>query len=380
MKENIYRKPRLAIISDTAMYMRSNVFIFEPVLREISYFSHLFTNIIWFGFGHQKPSPKNTKKEIPDNLELFTVKPCGGNTYVKKMGIIFFVPYYTHKIIQLIKKSDIIHTRGPSIPALLTILISFFYPKKKYWHKYAGNWQIDSKTLSYRIQRWLLMKKIPGKVIVSSRNKLDSQHILSWPNPCLTEKEISFNKQCGLNKKFDGKLIFCFVGRLEESKGFHVLLDAFSNLENIGWISKLHCVGKGSESEKYEKITQKNNISIIFHSILSRQELNQIYKESHFIILPSISEGFPKVLAEASSFGCIPIIPSIVSITNYINATECNGIILKGLSSNEIIKTIIRLDKDRHRLQTIAFNALNTARGFTYERYNQKIKKQFFCD
>ena len=130
MKENIYRKPRLAIISDTAMYIRSNVFIFEPVLREISYFSHLFTNIIWLGFGHQKPSPKNTKKEIPDNLELFTLKPCGGNTYVKKMGIIFFVPYYTHKIIQLIKKSDIIHTRGPSIPALLTILISFFYPKK----------------------------------------------------------------------------------------------------------------------------------------------------------------------------------------------------------------------------------------------------------
>ena len=86
MKENIYRKPRLAIISDTAMYIRSNVFIFEPVLREISYFSHLFTNIIWLGFGHQKPSPKNTKKEIPDNLELFTVKPCGGNTYVKKMG------------------------------------------------------------------------------------------------------------------------------------------------------------------------------------------------------------------------------------------------------------------------------------------------------
>ena len=100
----------------------------------------------------------------------------------------------------------------------------------------------------------------------------------------------------------------------------------------------------------------------------------------YFIIFPSKSEGFPKVLAEASSFGCIPIISPISSITNYINETESNGIVLKNLSSNEIIETIMRLDQDRHHLKNIAVNAINTARGFTYERYNKKIKKQFICD
>ena len=79
---------------------------------------------------------------------------------------------------------------------------------------------------------------------------------------------------------------------------------------------------------------------------------------------------------------CTParIFSPISSITNYISDTASNGIVLKNLSSNEIIETIMRLDQDRHHLKIIAVNAINTARGFTYERYNKRIKKQFICD
>ena len=317
---------------------------------------------------------------MPLNLTLIPVKYSGGSSIFSKILILFYSPYYLINILRIIIRSDIVFTRGPSMPALLAILLSFLFSNKKYWHKYAGNWQIGSKTLTYRLQRWLLIKKIPGTVIISGRNKSDLSHVLSWKNPCLTEQEIGSNTEYGLNKKFDGKLVLCFVGRLEESKGFSVLLDAFVDLDKTDWISKLHCVGEGPEREKYEKGTQKNNASIIFHGLLDREELYKIYQESQFIIFPSKSEGFPKVLAEASSFGCIPIISPISSITNYINETESNGIVLKNLSSNEIIETIMRLDQDRHHLKNIAVNAINTARGFTYERYNKKIKKQFICD
>ena len=171
MPKYLSEKPVLAIISDTVMYRGKNIYVFEPVLREVNSFADLFSKIHWLGFGHHKLPPKNTKKEIPENIKLLVVRPCGGNTIFKKINEIVFIPYYIFKVIQLLKKSDIIHTRGPSIPVLLTILLSFFYPHKKYWHKYAGNWQIRSKGISYRLQRWLLLKKIPGKVFVSERNK-----------------------------------------------------------------------------------------------------------------------------------------------------------------------------------------------------------------
>ena len=377
MSQYISEKPSLTIISDTAMYSSDSIFVFEPVLREVDSFRYLFSNINWLGFRDQGPPPQNASKTLSNNLKLLQVKPCGGNTYFKKIIIIIFVPYYTYMILKLIKRSDIIHTRGPSIPALLTIISSFFYPSKKYWHKYGGDWQLGSKTISYKLQRWLLMKKVPGRVVVAARNEFDPPHILSWENPCLTEKEIHYNKQYGLNKKFNGKLIFCFVGRLEESKGFPLLLDAFSKLDDIDWISKMHCVGEGPKRGMFEKKTERNQTPIIFHGLLNRQALNQIYKESHIIILPSKSEGFPKVLAEASSFGCIPIISPIPCITNYINATKNNGIILNDLSLDEIIKTIMKLDKDRLHLNKISLNAINTSNLFTYERYNKNIKKTF---
>jgi len=373
MSQDISKKPVLAIISDTSMYRREEAFIFEPVLREISYFSGLFNNIIWLGFSRSIPPPSNAKKINGNNIKLLVVRPCGGNTYLKKLGIILFIPYYVFKIIRLVKKSDVIHTRGPSIPAMLTILISFFYPYKKYWHKYAGNWQLGSKALSYRFQKWLLMKKIPGKVIVSKKNNLDPPHILSWPNPCLTEKEIMINKEFGIKKIFSGKLTFCFVGRLEKSKGLSALLEAMDNLDKITWIDKLHCVGEIIDENIISKYSPSNKNSVVYHGILDRLELNKIYAESHFIILPSESEGFPKVLAEASSFGCIPIVPPIKSILFQINEEKQNGIVLKNTTPQEIKETIENLHYRRNEFPELSKKAMWDVEKFSYEKYNHRI-------
>ena len=47
---------------------------------------------------------------------------------------------------------------------------------------------------------------------------------------------------------------------------------------------------------------------ILMLGALNREEIFQIYKESHAIILLSKSEGFPKVIMEAGAFGCVPIV------------------------------------------------------------------------
>ena len=374
MSQNLSRKPILAIISDTSMYIKDEMFVFEPVLREVRSFSNLFNKIIWLGFNRSMLPPLNAKLATGNNyIELLAVKPCGGKSYIKKIGVILLIPYYFLKIIRLVKKSDVIHTRGPSIPAMLTIFISFLYPNKKYWHKYAGNWQLESKAISYRFQKWLLLKLIPGKVIVSQKNKLDPPHILSWLNPCLTEKEITINKKLGIKKYYKDKFVLCFIGRLEEAKGFPALLDAISNLNQIHCIDKVHFVGEKTEPYILNNNKSPNDIEIIFHGTLDRLRLNQIYADSHFIILPSKSEGFPKVLAEASSFGCIPIIPPIPSIISQVNEKNKNGIILPDITSQGILNTIMGLHKIKNELSTFSVNAMENARKFSYEKYYEQI-------
>ena len=59
LEKDIKRKPILGIISDTSFYLGTDISIFEPVLREVSAFSPLFSQIYWFGYGHNIKCPDN---------------------------------------------------------------------------------------------------------------------------------------------------------------------------------------------------------------------------------------------------------------------------------------------------------------------------------
>ena len=60
------------------------------------------------------------------------------------------------------------------------------------------------------------------------------------------------------------------------------------------------------------KLLGKNNDNIdiplgINIDYLGFIDPKNIYAKSHFFLLASFQEGYPKALAEAKSFGCVPI-------------------------------------------------------------------------
>ena len=58
--------------------------------------------------------------------------------------------------------------------------------------------------------------------------------------------------------------------------------------------------GDGPDRNEFELNAENiKNIKINFTGAIFRQELNEYYKKCHIIILPSLSEGFPKVITEA---------------------------------------------------------------------------------
>lgn len=355
------------------MYEYHDKFVFEPVLREVENFSYLFSKIKWLGFERKKAPPLNTKMVNNKKIDIIPVKSSGGKGILKKIGVILLIPYYFIKIFNLISKADVIHTRGPSVPALIAIILLFFYPNKKKWYKYGGSWQIVSKSYSYRFQRWLLLKNKFSKVIVGRKNKSDPDFIYNWLNPCLTKKEIIFNNKIGRKKVFNNKFILCFIGRLELEKGFYELHKAITKLPLRNSIKKVHFVGDMSKIQKILKKEVCNNIELHYHGILGRNKIDEIYKDSHFIILPSKSEGFPKVLAEAASFGCIPIIPPIDSILKVFNEENKNGFILKSTNHKDIINVLITLEKAGVDLSNFSRNSIKSSELFSYDNYNEKI-------
>ena len=128
-----------------------------------------------------------------------------------------------------------------------------------------------------------------------------------------------------------------------------------------------------------KKKVKDSNLQIFFHGLINRRKLNKIYSKAHFIILPSASEGFPKVLAEAASFGCIPIIPKIDSILIHMSELNNNAIELKSTGERSILETINSLPNRKNIYLEISNNLRNYSELFTYEKFNRKIEEHFIA-
>ena len=114
------------------------------------------------------------------------------------------------------------------------------------------------------------------------------------------------------------------------------------------------------------------NINIKFHGAIDRESLFNIFKSSHFLLLPSKSEGFPKVVAEAANFGCIPIVSSTSSIPHYIQ-NEKNGFLWRRNKTTfeELLKLI--LEKNNFNFDSIKNEAYQLAENFNYSKYASRI-------
>ena len=65
MSENISKRPKLLIVSDTAMRLDNNVFkAFEPVVREIDNFRDLFESITWIGYDFTLDESRRSMREL----------------------------------------------------------------------------------------------------------------------------------------------------------------------------------------------------------------------------------------------------------------------------------------------------------------------------
>ena len=357
MPKYLPKQSKLTVISDTAMSgIPDKIAAFEPVVREIDQLSAGFKSVDWLGYRWYSSSPVNHKIPSSKILRMIGVHATGGNTFKDKISILTHLPMYLSRILNLIEKNNIVYSRGPSVPALLVILLSFFYKNKIFLHKYAGGWDLEPVPFSYSFQRWLLKKQKRGHVLVSAALENDSSCIVSLPNPCLEKEEIRAGYSAMKLKIYSNGLRICFVGNCVFSKGIFNVLDILNILADEKKLAKCIIAGFGDENELRSRLNHRANKLTAIVGVLSRADLNQVYANSHFILLPSRSEGFPKVLAEAAAFGCIPVVSKLPGI-NKIIQNNVNGILLEDLHVEKIVDKLKDVWADQAYMKKMAKDA-----------------------
>lgn len=283
------------------------------------------------------------------------------------------IPLIIFKIIGAMAKSDHIHIRCPGNIGLIACIVQIFFPNKQKSAKYAGNWDPGAQQpWSYKLQKFILQNTLLTKninVLVYGDWQNQTKNITPFFTATFSNKDSIIR-----NKIFSPPYKFLFVGKLVEGKNPLFAIQVVQGLAKKGISSELVICGDGlikEELHKYVKLNKIENL-IQFKGNLALEALKDLYKQSHFLILASKSEGWPKAIAEAMYFGCIPI-ATPVSCVPWMMGDGKRGFIVEGdiPSAIEYIMPNLLYPK---KLEKMSIEAQNWSQQYTMEKFEAEIK------
>ncbi len=311
----------------------------------------------------------------------------------------FKIPLIVYKVFGGMYRSDHIHLRCPGNIGLIASIVQILFPKKPKTVKYAGNWDPNAiQPWSYRLQKWILNNTFltrNAKVLVYGNWPNQSKNILPFFTASFSEEEKS-----EIHKEFNPPYKLLFVGSLVPGKNPFFAIQVAEVLMGKGIPVKLELYGDGSLKKDLQAFIETKNLEP-FVCLMGNQKqevLKEAYKNSHFLVLASKSEGWPKAVAEAMFFGCIPVVTAVSCVRWMLNYGE-RGIIIstkenrkenkekrlveksgeKRMESQEVlngtVKKILELIKDQEKMKRMSIAGQKWSQQYTLEKFESEIKK-----
>lgn len=160
------------------------------------------------------------------------------------------------------------------------------------------------------------------------------------------------------------------VGRLGHEKGIEFLIEAVSGLLREGLEAELHIVGEGEEREPLQGMASRMMLGskVFFRGIVPHgRELDEVFLETDIFVLPSISEGIPKVVLEAMSKG-VPVVATQVGGVPDIIEDGVTGLLIPAKSPEAIIESVKLLLDDHELRYRLVKNAYDVVRDHTVDK------------
>jgi glycosyltransferase involved in cell wall biosynthesis len=167
-----------------------------------------------------------------------------------------------------------------------------------------------------------------------------------------------------------------WVGRFIGLKGVEILLTAFAAQRRDGLDVELTLVGDGPLRQSLEQQVVALGLDGVVHFagfVLPGPELDRIYSEHDLFVLPSLSEGFPKVLLEALVHG-LPVLGTTVGSVPRVIQDGGNGLLVPPGDAGRLGSALSRLVNDPASWRRMSDGAMASARLYTLERQLAQIE------
>lgn len=314
-----------------------------------------------------------------DNLKFLPI-PAFSLTSIRALfKTLVQLPSILWIIYKAMKKADHIHLRCPGNIGLLGCLAQILFPNTPKTAKYAGNWDPNAKQpLSYRLQKWILSNTFLTRnmqVLVYGEWKGSSKNIKPFFTASYKEsdkEDVSLRK---VLRQTQDVIRFLFVGTLAEGKRPLYAVQLVEGMLNSGFPIRLDLYGEGKERPALEAYIKEKDLgeNIVLHGNQTAMTVQKAYQKSHFLLLPSKSEGWPKVVAEAMFWGCVPVASAVSCVSNMLD-DGTRGIVLT-MNFEDDVRQLEQCVLHEEQYHAKAEAAIVWSRKYTLDYFETEIKR-----
>ena len=318
-------------------------------------------------------APSNTLDDdhgIPDYIRIGSAVPMPGNGSVARIGLSF---HLVRRVRQTLYREgfDVVHYHEPLVPALpITVLRFHDGANVGTFHAFAR------RNLGYYYARPFLnryFRRLHSVMAVSapardfvSRYFPGDYHVV--PNGIDTRR---FHPGYAPlpELRTPGQRTILFVGRLEQRKGLHTLLDAYAQVRRSRADVRLVVVGGGSMRHGYERYVAEEGIpDVRFMGHVDGDLLPRCYASADLFCTPALGgESFGIVLLEAMATG-VPVLASDIPGFAQVVSSGDDGLLLPPGDAPAWAGAISRVLDDAAWRRCAAERGRLTAVGYDWAR------------
>ena len=372
---------KFAIITHVPHIVKEdNYYAYAPYVREMNVWSKYVSELIIVA-----PQVVESISSIADCYEHDRIQFVRIDSFdVLDLKNIFLsvlkIPSISWRIFLAMRSADHIHLRCPGNVGLLGCFIQILFPNTPKTAKYAGNWDSKSKQpWTYQLQRWILNTTFLTRkmqVLVYGEWEDRSENI----KPFFTATYSESDKVPLLRLDRLTTIHFVFAGALVLGKNPLYAIQLVARLHEQGVAVSLHLYGEGSEKLVLETYIKHNQLESYVH-LKGNQPLETIktaYQNSHFVVLPSASEGWPKVVAEGMFWGCIPVATAVSCVPFMLDYGQ-RGVLL-ALNLEEDVAQLLTVIRSEAGFENMRTKASDWSRRYTLDVFEEGIKELLFLE
>jgi glycosyltransferase involved in cell wall biosynthesis len=353
---------------------RNNYFAYAPYVSEMNIWAKYVEELIVVA-----PITKTEKTPVDTAYQHQNIQfiPIAHFDVLNLKGIfsaVLKIPIISWKIYKAMQSADHIHLRCPGNIGLLGCFILILFPNTTKTAKYAGNWDSTSKQpWTYKLQQWILSNTFLTRnmqVLVYGEWEGGSKNI----KPFFTATYHEEDKLPISKKELKGRIDFVFVGTLVKGKNPLYAIQLVEDLSKKGNDVRLRLYGEGTERMRLEQYIISNQLEAVIElqGNQSKDIVQKAYQNSHFVVLPSESEGWPKAIAEGMFWGCVPMATSVSCVPFMLDEGK-RGVFLT-MDLEEDVKNTEMLLNNQKDFDAKRVNASEWSRNYTLDVFEGEIR------